>query len=73
MSDTKLAEKDPGLVQSVREKIDDTIDILEDFAEKKLAKVPALMRPPLEMAANGAFATLRGILGIPDDIGGDED
>ena len=57
----------------VREKIDDAIDVVENFAASKLAKLPAIARPPLEMAVNGAFATIRKIINIPDDIGGDED
>lgn len=60
-------------VEQVREKIDDAIDAVEAAVAEKIAKAPAVTRPPLEMAANGAFGTVRGILGIPDDIGGDAD
>ncbi|MEM6413208.1 MAG: hypothetical protein AAF720_00940 [Pseudomonadota bacterium] len=71
MSETPTETK--SLEQSVREKIDDAIDVVENFAAEKLSKVPTMLRSPLELAANGAFATIRGIFQIPDDIGGDED
>lgn len=64
---------DTNIVQQVREKIDDAIDAVEKAVADRLAKVPTIVRPALEMSANGAFAVIRGILGIPDDIGGDAD
>lgn len=66
-------EPTADLVQTVREKIDDAIDVVENLVDEKLAAVPSVIRAPLALAANGAFSTIRGILGIPDDIGGDED
>ena len=60
-------------VQELREKIDDALDVVETFVEEKLNKLPALVSAPLKVTAQGAFATVRGIVGIPDDIGGDED
>ena len=62
-----------GFVQSVREKIDDAIDVLENRADEKIANAPSVLQPVMKMSASGAFSTIRGILGIPDDIGGDED
>lgn len=62
-----------SFVDDVRAKIDDAIDIVENFAAEKLAKVPSIARAPLEMAVNAAFTTIRGVIGIPDNIGGDED
>ncbi len=62
-----------GFEQAVRERIDDALDVVENFVASKLAGAPPLIRPVATASANGAFATIRNILRIPDDIGGDED
>lgn len=63
MSETETSEDD--VVQTVREAIDDVIDKLENH----VAKLPVVPRT----IATSAIGVLRGILQIPDDIGGDED
>ncbi len=54
-----------SVIQNVREKIDDLIDQLENEIDK-LPGIPKLI-------ATQAVGVLRGVLQIPDDIGGDED
>ena len=73
MSETEPVEETKDFAETIREKIDDALDVVENFVAEKLSKLPAFARAPLEMSANGAFGTIRTIIGIPDDIGGDED
>lgn len=60
-------------VNNIREKIDDFLDEGEKLFAEQLKRVPAILRGGAEIAVNGAFGLLRGVLGIPDDIGGDAD
>ena len=75
MSETPVdnEEQPTDFEGQVRHKIDDAIDVIENFVANKISGAPSLMQAPLSLAANGAFATIRGIIGIPDDIGGDAD
>lgn len=50
----------------IREEIDDFLDKLEN-------KAAAKPDGPKKTAFIGALALARGVTGIPDDIGGDED
>ena len=73
MSETPPVEDAKSFEDTVREKIDDAIDVVENFAFEKVNKLPVFVRAPLDMSLKGAFGTVRTIIGIPDDIGGDED
>jgi|GEM_PF-3421217 len=61
-------------VQKLREEIDDLLDKAEDAVDQFIeGTVPGILKGTASMFAKQGFGLIRGVLNIPDDIGGDED